>query len=71
VPQKPTRPTHSAKNEEGDFNRFKTFMTGLMAVPHSKIKAALDAEKQAKMRKPRSTKASARRASGATHHDNS
>jgi hypothetical protein len=36
-----------------------------MAVPHSKIKAALDAEKQAKAKK-----ASARRASGAKRHGN-
>jgi hypothetical protein len=49
--------------EEGDFGRFKTFVTGLMAVPHSKIKAALDAEKEAK-----SKKASSRRASGAKRH---
>jgi len=66
-----SRSKHPAKNEEGDFDRFKTFMTGLMAVPHSKIKAALDAEKRAKMRKSNSKKASARHASGVKGADNS
>ena len=51
MPQKPTRPTHSAKNEEGDFGKFKNFMQRLVAVPHSEIKAKLDAEKRAKKRK--------------------
>jgi len=59
----PTRhPNPSAKNEKGDFGKFKEFATQLMAVPHSKIKAALDAEKQAKARK---SKTSASRASNA------
>src|SRR5260370_32041051 len=48
-------PKPSAKNAEGEFTKFKTFMTQLMAVPHSKIKAALDAEKQAKVRKSRTS----------------
>jgi hypothetical protein len=51
VPQKPTRPTPSAKNETGEFGRFKNFMQRLVAVPHSEIKAKLDAEKRAKERK--------------------
>jgi hypothetical protein len=51
VSQKPTRPTHSAKNVEGDFGHFTNFMRRLVAVPHSEIKAKLDAEKQAKARK--------------------
>jgi hypothetical protein len=55
VPQKPTRPTPSAKNETGDFEKFKSFMGRLMAVPHSEIKAKLDAEKKTKESK-RSTK---------------
>lgn len=41
--QKPTPP---AKNEQGDFGKFTDFMRKLVAVPHSKIKAKLDAEKQ-------------------------
>jgi hypothetical protein len=51
VSQKPTRPTHSAKNVEGDFGQFTNFMRRLVAVPHSEIKAKLDAEKWAKTRK--------------------
>jgi len=61
VPQKPTRPTHSAKNVQGDFGKFTNFMKRLVAVPHSEIKAKLDAEKRAKGRK----RSSASRASHA------
>jgi hypothetical protein len=64
VPQKPTRLTASAKNETGDFGRFKDFMTRLVAVPHSEIKAKLDAEKGAKAQ--RTPKASSSRASRAS-----
>jgi hypothetical protein len=34
-----------AKNEPGDFDRFSNFRRRLVAVPHSEIKARLDAEK--------------------------
>jgi hypothetical protein len=51
VSQKPTRTDHSAKNVTGDFGKFTDFMRRLVAVPHSEIKAKLDAEKQAKQRK--------------------
>ena len=64
MPQKPIRPTHSAKNEQGDFGKFTDFMKRLMAVPHSEIKAKLDAEKRAKMRKRKPKRASASHASG-------
>ena len=43
-----SKPEHSAKNEPGEFDRFKNFMQRLVAVPHSEIKAKLDAEKLAK-----------------------
>lgn len=43
--------TPSAKNENGDFDKFTSFVRRLVAVPHSEIKAKLDAEKQAKARK--------------------
>ena len=43
-----TNPKPSAKNVQGDFAKFKTFMQRLVAVPHSEIKAQLDAEKRAK-----------------------
>jgi hypothetical protein len=46
-----TRPKPSAKNEQGDFENFTNFMRRLVAVPHSEIKAKLDAEKRAKKRK--------------------
>jgi hypothetical protein len=59
VPQKPTQ---SAKNETGDFGKFTNFMRKLVAVPHSEIKAKLDAEKRAKARKPKK-RTSASRAS--------
>ncbi len=54
--QKPTRPGQSAKNVTGDFGKFTDFMRRLVAVPHSEIKAKLDAEKLAKkhQRKPSS-----------------
>jgi hypothetical protein len=57
----PQKPTHSGKNEPGDFGKFTNFMKRLVAVPHSEIKAKLDAEKRAKARKPK--RASASRAS--------
>ncbi len=47
-------PKHSkspAKNPTGDFDKFTKFMRQLVAVPHSEIKAKLDAEKRAKARK--------------------
>ncbi len=47
------RPTTSAKNVTGDFDQFKGFMRKLVAVPHSKIKAELDADK-ARKRTPKS-----------------
>jgi hypothetical protein len=37
-----------AKDVRGNFGEFKNFMRRLMAVPHSEIKAALDAEKKRK-----------------------
>jgi len=43
-------PNPSAKNVSGDFGKFTDFMRRLVAVPHSEIKAKLDAEKQAKQR---------------------
>ena len=48
--QKPVRPVNPAKNVTGDFGKFTDFMRRLVAVPHSEIKAKLDAEKQSKQR---------------------
>jgi hypothetical protein len=49
------KPIPSAKNEYGDFDKFTNFMQRLVAVPHSEIKAKLDAEKTAKKRTPRAS----------------
>jgi hypothetical protein len=53
----PSQPTGSAKNETGDFAKFTDFMRRLVAVPHSEVKAKLDAEKAAK-RTPKKKRAS-------------
>jgi hypothetical protein len=47
------------KDVTGDFDTFKTFARQILSVPHSEIKATLDAEKR-KKRTPKS----ASRASG-------
>lgn len=39
------------KEESIEFTKFTEFMRRLIAVPHSEIKAKLDAEKQAKQRR--------------------
>jgi hypothetical protein len=49
----PSQPIGSAKNEPEDFAKFTGFMKRLVAVPHSEIKAKLDAEKKAKKRTPK------------------
>jgi hypothetical protein len=36
------------RNMPGDFDRFKDFARKILSVPHSEIKAQLDAEKAAK-----------------------
>jgi hypothetical protein len=57
-------PKSPAKNPTGDFGQFTNFMKRLLAVPHSEIKAKLDAEKRAKARR-KSKRTSASRASNA------
>jgi hypothetical protein len=37
-----------AKDVQGDFAQFTNFMRRLVAVPHSEVKAKLEAEKKAK-----------------------
>ncbi len=55
-------PTTSAKNVTGDFDpAFIDFTRRLLSVPHSEIKAKLDAEREAK----RTSTTSASRVSGA------
>jgi hypothetical protein len=58
----PNQPTASAKNVTGDFERFTEFARRVISVPHSTIKARLDAEKEAK----RMSKTSVSRVSGAS-----
>jgi hypothetical protein len=60
----PNHPKSPAKNPTGDFDKFTSFMRRLVAVPHSEIKAKLDAEKREQKRK-RTSKPSASRASRA------
>jgi hypothetical protein len=40
-----THPKPSAKNEQGEFGNFTQLLDKLLSVPHSKIKAELEAEK--------------------------
>jgi hypothetical protein len=47
-----------------EFEKFDQTMRKLITVPHSKIKAKLDAEKAAKKRKPKRTSASGRASGG-------
>jgi hypothetical protein len=54
----PNRPKAPAKNPTGDFDKFTNFMRRLVAVPHSEIKAKLDAEKQEKQRRKKLSSAS-------------
>ena len=49
-------PTSSAKNVTGDSATFVNFMRRLMAVPHSEIKAQLDAEREAKRTSKRASR---------------
>lgn len=50
--------------ESKEFDNFDATMKRLVAVPHDKIKAKLDAEKAAKKRKPKKASASGRALSG-------
>lgn len=59
----PNQPTSSAKNVTGNFDpAFTDFARRILSVPHSEIKAKLDAEKAAK----RTSKISPSPASGAS-----
>jgi hypothetical protein len=56
----PNQPRQSAESVTGDSATFVNFMRKLVQVPHSEIKAALEAEKKFK----RTAKASVSRVSG-------
>lgn len=51
MPQKSTRPAAPAKNEQSEFGNFTRLLDKILSVPHSKIKAELDAEKRTPKRK--------------------
>lgn len=53
-------PKAPAKNPTGDFGQFTSFMRQLVRVPHSEIKAKLDAEKQARKRRTKRSSVSGR-----------
>jgi hypothetical protein len=55
----PIHPEQSAKSETGESDKFANFMRRLVAVPHSEIKARIEAKK-------RTPKLSASHASGAS-----
>jgi hypothetical protein len=44
----PNQPNASAKNVTGDFDDFTNFARQILSVPHSEIKAQIDAERAAK-----------------------
>jgi hypothetical protein len=50
------KPKPYARNVTGDFDKFSNFARQILSVPHSEIKAQMDAEKAAK----RTPKASSR-----------
>jgi hypothetical protein len=52
-------PTTSAKNVTGDSATFVNFMRRIVSVPHSEIKAKLDAEREAKRTSKSASRASA------------
>jgi hypothetical protein len=43
-----TRPNQSAKNETDEYATFETALKKILSVPHSALKAHLDAEKRAR-----------------------
>jgi hypothetical protein len=49
--------THNGSSDE--YKKFDDLLTELLKVPHSEIKAKLDAEKEAKKKKKRKSKTSA------------
>jgi len=53
----------SNRKTSPEYDKFENFMKRLVAVPHSEIKAKLDAEKRAKQRKKRAKSSPASHAS--------
>jgi len=57
VPQKPIRSAAPAKNEQNEYATFEGALQKVLSVPHSTLKAQLDAEKR--VRKQHGKRASA------------
>ena len=55
----PNQPRSSAKNVTGDSATFIEFTRRILCVPHSEIKAKLDAEREAKRTPKRASRVSA------------
>jgi hypothetical protein len=56
------RPTHSAKNETGEYATFETALKKVLSVPHLELKAKLDAEKRVRKQRTKRTSGHASRA---------
>jgi hypothetical protein len=55
-------PKSSAKNESGEYATFESALKKVLSVPHSALKAHLDAEKRARIRRGKRASARASRA---------
>jgi hypothetical protein len=62
VSVQPMKPNQTAKNETENIDKFTDFVRRLMAVPHSEIKARIEARKQAIKPVSRASVASPKRA---------
>jgi hypothetical protein len=49
-----------SETSEGSFEQFRGFMKRLVAVPHSEIRARLEAEKAAKKQRPKKKRGASR-----------
>ncbi len=62
VPQKPTRSTASAKNDASEYATFEGALKKVLSVPHSELKAKLDAEKRVRQQRRKRASGHASRA---------
>jgi hypothetical protein len=58
------KPNYPQPEKNGEFGKFTNFMRRLVAVPHSEIKAQLDAEKKKRASKRRASSGHASRVKG-------
>jgi hypothetical protein len=59
-----TNPKQSSKSETGEYATFETALKKVLSVPHSALKAHLDAEKRARKRRGKRASGHASRARG-------